>query len=208
MTMGHEYCGHIKKTASRGTATSAPTPSGGEVVVTDINPCLLHLADALGAIRTVNVPSESLKGLSLEEGFNIDLEMSGHPPGLEDILEHSAHGARISLLGIFPEKLEIDFNRIIFKGITLKRIYGREMFETCYKMSSMIRAGLHPTPVITRERPAADFEEAFETMRPGESGKVILSCSCLLATACLTARPSPGKPPNRLLILPGFSPGA
>ena len=152
-----------------------------QVVVTDINPYRLRLAAGLGATRTVNVATESLedvrKELNMKEGFDIGLEMSGHPSGLADILEHTAHGARVSLLGIFPEKLEIDFDRIIFKGITLKGIYGREIFETWYKMSSMIRAGLDTTPVITHERPAADFEGAFETMRSGESGKVILSWS-------------------------------
>ena len=149
------------------------------VVVTDINPYRLRLAARLGATRTVNVSNESLsevtEELNMREGFDIGLEMSGHPSGLADILEHTSHGARVSLLGIFPGKLEIDFDRIIFKGITLKGIYGREMFETWYKMSSMIRAGLDTTPVITHEFPAAGFEEAFETMRSGQSGKVILS---------------------------------
>ncbi|MDP6209196.1 MAG: L-threonine 3-dehydrogenase, partial [Roseibacillus sp.] len=99
------------------------------------------------------------------------------PSGLADILEHSSHGARISLLGIFPDKLEIDFDKVIFKGLILKGIYGREMFETWYKMSSMIRAGLDPTAVITHEFPIADFEEAFQTMLSGESGKIILNWS-------------------------------
>ena len=103
--------------------------------------------------------------------------MSGHPAGLADILEHTSHGARVSLLGIFPDKLEIDFDRVIFKGLILKGIYGREMFETWYKMSSMIRAGLDPTGVITHEFPVTGFEEAFETMLSGKSGKIILNWS-------------------------------
>jgi threonine 3-dehydrogenase len=151
------------------------------VVVTDPNPFRLDLARQLGATRTVNVAQESLADvkdeLDMKEGFDIGLEMSGHPSGLADILEHSSHGARISLLGIFPDKLEIDFDKVIFKGLILKGIYGREMFETWYKMSSMIRAGLDPTAVITHEFPIADFEEAFQTMLSGESGKIILNWS-------------------------------
>ena len=151
------------------------------VVVTDPNPFRLDLARQLGATRTVNVAQESLADvkdeLDMKEGFDIGLEMSGHPSGLADILEHSSHGARISLLGIFPDKLEIDFDKVIFKGLILKGIYGREMFETWYKMSSMIRAGLDPTAVITHEFPIADFEEAFQTMLSGESGKIVLNWS-------------------------------
>ena len=151
------------------------------VVVTDPNPFRLDLARQLGATRTVNIAQESLADvkdeLDMKEGFDIGLEMSGHPSGLADILDHSSHGARISLLGIFPDKLEIDFDKVIFKGLILKGIYGREMFETWYKMSSMIRAGLDPTAVITHEFPIADFEEAFQTMLSGESGKIILNWS-------------------------------
>ena len=151
------------------------------VVVTDPNPFRLDLARQLGATRTINIDQESLTDvkdeLDMKEGFDIGLEMSGHPSGLADILEHSSHGARISLLGIFPDKFEIDFDKVIFKGLILKGIYGREMFETWYKMSSMIRAGLDPTAVITHEFPIADFEEAFQTMLSGESGKIILNWS-------------------------------
>ena len=151
------------------------------VVVTDPNPFRLDLARQLGATRTINIDQESLADvkdeLDMKEGFDIGLEMSGHPSGLADILEHSSHGARISLLGIFPDKLEIDFDKVIFKGLILKGIYGREMFETWYKMSSMIRAGLDPTAVITHEFPIADFEEAFQTMLSGESGKIVLNWS-------------------------------
>ena len=151
------------------------------VVVTDPNPFRLDLARQLGATRTVNVAQESLADvkdeLDMKEGFDIGLEMSGHPSGLADILEHSSHGARISLLGIFPDKFEIDFDKVIFKGLILKGIYGREMFETWYKMSSMIRAGLDPTAVITHKFPVADFEEAFQTMLSGKSGKIVLNWS-------------------------------
>ncbi|MCH2064328.1 MAG: L-threonine 3-dehydrogenase [Roseibacillus sp.] len=151
------------------------------VVVTDPNPFRLDLARKLGATRTVDVSRESLsevkEELKMAEGFDIGLEMSGHPSGLADILEHTSHGARVSLLGIFPDKLEIDFDKVIFKGLILKGIYGREMFETWYKMSSMIRAGLDTTDVITHEFPVTDFEEAFETMLSGKSGKIILNWS-------------------------------
>ncbi len=151
------------------------------VVVTDPNPFRLDLARQLGATRTINIDQESLADvkdeLDMKEGFDIGLEMSGHPSGLADILEHSSHGARISLLGIFPDKFEIDFDKVIFKGLILKGIYGREMFETWYKMSSMIRAGLDPTAVITHKFPVADFEEAFQTMLSGKSGKIVLNWS-------------------------------
>ena len=151
------------------------------VVVTDPNAFRLELAMQLGATRTVNISQESLtdvkRELGMKEGFDLGLEMSGHPSGLADILEHTSHGARISLLGIFPDKLEVDFEKVIFKGLVLKGIYGREMFETWYKMSSMVRAGLDPSAVITHEFPVTNFEEAFETMLSGESGKVVLDWS-------------------------------
>lgn len=151
------------------------------VVITDPNPFRLDLARQLGATRTVNISIESLTDvkseLGMKEGFDIALEMSGHPAGISDILDHTSHGARVSLLGIFPDKLEIDFEKVIFKGLVLKGIYGREMFETWYKMSSMVRAGLDPSAVITHEFDASDFENAFETMLSGKSGKVILHWS-------------------------------
>lgn len=151
------------------------------VVVTDVNPYRLELAQKLGATRTVNVAEEGLsdivKELGMTEGFDVGLEMSGHPNGLRDILEHSSHGAKVSLLGIFPEKLSLDFDLIIFKGLLLKGIYGREMFETWYKMSSMVRAGLDTTALITHELPATEFREGFEIMRSGNSGKVVLDWS-------------------------------
>jgi threonine 3-dehydrogenase len=129
----------------------------------------------------VNVAEDSLdevkSELDMKEGFDVGLEMSGHPSGLQDILEHSAHGAKISLLGIFPRDLKIDFDLIIFKGLILKGIYGREMFETWYKMSAMVRAGLDTRAVITHKLPAADFAQAFETMRSGDSGKIVLDWS-------------------------------
>jgi len=148
------------------------------VVVTDVNPWRLELAKKLGATRTVNVAEESLgdamKSLGMKEGFDVALEMSGHPSGLNDILNHTSNGAKVSLLGIFPDKVAIDWDKVIFKGLILKGIYGREMFETWYKMSSMIRAGLDISPVITHRFPVADFKKGFETMMSGQSGKVVL----------------------------------
>lgn len=148
------------------------------VVVTDVNPWRLKLAEKLGATRTVNVAEESvgdaMKSLGMKEGFDVALEMSGHPSGLNDILNHTSNGAKVSLLGIFPDKVAIDWDKVIFKGLVLKGIYGREMFETWYKMSSMVRAGLDISPVITHRFPVAEFEKGFETMMSGQSGKVVL----------------------------------
>jgi threonine 3-dehydrogenase len=148
------------------------------VVVTDVNPYRLDLAARLGATRTVDVSRESLtevkRELGMREGFDIGLEMSGHPSGLRDILEHTSNGAKVSLLGIFPEAVAIDWDKVIFKGLILKGIYGREMFETWYKMSSMIRAGLDISPVITHRYHYTEFAEGFERMLSGNSGKVVL----------------------------------
>jgi threonine 3-dehydrogenase len=148
------------------------------VVVTDVNPWRLKLAEKLGATRTVNVAEESvgdaMRSLGMKEGFDVALEMSGHPSGLNDILNHTSNGAKVSLLGIFPDKVAIDWDKVIFKGLVLKGIYGREMFETWYKMSSMVRAGLDISPVITHRFPVAEFEKGFETMMSGQSGKVVL----------------------------------
>ena len=133
---------------------------------------------SLGTGRTVNVAEETvgdaMKSLGMKEGFDVALEMSGHPSGLNDILNHTSNGAKVSLLGIFPDKVAIDWDKVIFKGLILKGIYGREMFETWYKMSSMVRAGLDISPVITHRFPVAEFKTGFETMMSGQSGKVVL----------------------------------
>lgn len=148
------------------------------VVVTDVNPYRLELAAKLGATRTVDVSRENLgevkRSLGMTEGFDVGLEMSGHPSGLNDILEHTSNGAKVSLLGIFPDKVAIDWDKVIFKGLILKGIYGREMFETWYKMGSMIRAGLDISPVITHRFHHTEFEKGFETMISGKSGKIVL----------------------------------
>jgi threonine 3-dehydrogenase len=151
------------------------------VVVTDVNPWRLELAKKLGATRTVDVRLETLEqvkdDLDMKEGFDVALEMSGHPSGLQDILTHTSNGAKVSLLGIFPESVAIDWDKLIFKGLVLKGIYGREMFETWYKMSSMIRAGLDISPVITHRYHYSEYEKAFQTMISGQSGKVVLDWS-------------------------------
>lgn len=151
------------------------------VVVTDVNPYRLELAAKLGATRVVNVARENLsdvkRQLGMHEGFDVALEMSGHPSGLNDILEHTSNGAKVSLLGIFPEKIAIDWDKVIFKGLVLKGIYGREMFETWYKMSSMIRAGLDIAPVITHRYHHTEFAKGFEMMMSGQSGKIVLDWS-------------------------------
>ncbi len=148
------------------------------VVVTDVNPYRLDLAKKLGATRVVNVAEESLedvkKELKMNEGFDVALEMSGHPSGLNDILEHTSNGAKVSLLGIFPDNVAIDWDKVIFKGLVLKGIYGREMYETWYKMSSMIRAGMDISEVITHKFHYTDFDKGFQTMLSGKSGKIVL----------------------------------
>lgn len=148
------------------------------VVVTDVNAYRLDLATKLGATRVVNVATESLdevmKALGMTEGFDVGLEMSGSGTALKDMLRCMIHGGRVALLGIPNGELAIDWNQVIFKGLVLKGVYGREMFETWYKMAAMLRSGLDVRPVITHRFPASDFRDAFEVMRGGLSGKVIL----------------------------------
>ncbi len=148
------------------------------VVVTDLNPYRLNLAKSLGATRTVNVREENLadvqKELGMHEGFDVCLEMSGSAAALNSIVDHACHGAKVALLGIFPDRPVIDWDKVIFNMLTLKGIYGREMYETWYKMTAMIQTGLDISPVITHRLPFTDFEEGFATMIGGQSGKVVL----------------------------------
>ncbi len=148
------------------------------VVITDVNPYRLELAKRLGATRTVRVDKESLPEveaqLGMTEGFDVGLEMSGAPAAFRQMLETINHGGKIALLGIPPEEMAVDWTRIIFKGLTLKGIYGREMFETWYKMASLVQAGLDLTPIITHRFAIDEFEKGFEVMCSGLSGKVIL----------------------------------
>jgi threonine 3-dehydrogenase len=148
------------------------------IVVTDVNPYRLELAAKMGATRTVNVADarldEVMNELGMVEGFDVGLEMSGHPEALRDMLGTMNHGGRVAILGIPPESAPIDWNDVIFKGLTLKGIYGREMFETWYKMTTMLQSGLDVRPVITHIYPVDYYREGFEVMRSGQSGKVIL----------------------------------
>jgi threonine 3-dehydrogenase len=148
------------------------------VVVTDINPWRLELAKKMGATRAVNVAKENLKDvmkeLGMVEGFDVCLEMSGAPSAFNDMLENIIHGGKIALLGIPPGKLAIDWNHVIFKGLIIKGIYGREMYETWYKMTAMIQAGLDVSPIITHRFGIDDFQKGFDAMLSGECGKVIL----------------------------------
>ena len=148
------------------------------VVITDINDFRLSLAKTLGADRTVNVTRAKLedvmKELEMTEGFDVCLEMSGAPSCLKDIIDNSRNGANISLLGIQPDGSSIEWNKFIWKGLKMKGIYGREIFETWHKMDSMIRSGLNIAPIITHRLPYTEFREGFEAMNSGKSGKVVL----------------------------------
>ena len=149
------------------------------VVVTDVNDYRLGLATDMGATRALNVTRESIddtmKELGMEEGFDVGMEMSGNPKAFQDMLRTMHHGGKIALLGIPPEEMSIDWNQVIFKGLIIKGVYGREMFETWYKMSSMLQSGLNIDPIITHHFDIDDFQPAFELMESGQSGKVILN---------------------------------
>lgn len=148
------------------------------VVITDINDYRLDLATKMGACRTVNPEKENLddvkRELGMTENFDIGLEMSGSPAAFRQLIGAMNHGGHIALLGIPPKDTAIDWNEVIFKGLFIKGIYGREMYETWYKMAAMLQSGLDISPIITHHFPVDDFEKAFEVMNSGESGKVIL----------------------------------
>jgi threonine 3-dehydrogenase len=151
------------------------------VVVTDVNDYRLDLARRLGATRTVNVAKEDLRAvmeeLGMKEGFDVGLEMSGAGPAIRQLVEVMNHGGRVALLGIPPSDVAIDWSHVIFKGLQLKGIYGREMFETWYKMVAMHQSGLDVSPIITHHFPVSEFQAAFDVMRSGRSGKVVLDWS-------------------------------
>ena len=148
------------------------------IVITDVNDYRLELARRMGASRALNVARESIAGamqdLGMQEGFDVGLEMSGNPTAFRDLLKAMHHGGRVALLGIPPSDVAIDWNEVIFKGLVIKGIYGREMFETWYKMASMLQSGLDISPIITHRFAIDDYQRAFETMNSGRSGKVIL----------------------------------
>ncbi|MEE8463630.1 MAG: L-threonine 3-dehydrogenase [Gammaproteobacteria bacterium] len=148
------------------------------VVITDVNDYRLDLASKMGASVAHNVANGSLDevmdALGMTEGFDVGLEMSGNPMALRDLLRTMHHGGKVALLGLPPEETAVDWQQIIFKGLEIKGIYGREMFETWYKMTSMLQSGLDISPVITHHFPLSEFQQGFDIMRSGQSGKVIL----------------------------------
>lgn len=148
------------------------------VVVTDVNDYRLELARRMGATHAVNPTQRDLrdvmKELGMTEGFDVGLEMSGNASAFRSMIDVMVNGGRIALLGIFPSEVAIDWGKVIFKGLFLKGIYGREMFETWYKMANMLQAGLDIGPVITHRFPIGEFRKGFEIMASGQSGKVVL----------------------------------
>jgi threonine 3-dehydrogenase len=148
------------------------------VVVTDVNPYRLELAERMGATRAVNVSNtqltEVMQELNIIEGFDVGLEMSGAMPAFEQMLTTMNHGGKIAMLGLPSDKMAIDWSQVIFKGLTIKGIYGREMYDTWYKMTSMLQSGLNIAPILTHRFAAEDFQLGFDAMLSGNSGKVIL----------------------------------
>lgn len=148
------------------------------VVITDVNPYRLELAQKVTDVTPVNVAEEDLrdvmKRLKMKEGFDVGLEMSGNQRALDQMVEALVMGGRIALLGIPPGKSPVDWSRIVFKAVTIKGVYGREIFETWYKMIAMLENGLDVSKIITHRFKVADFADGFQTMRGGQSGKVVL----------------------------------
>jgi threonine 3-dehydrogenase len=148
------------------------------VVITDVNDYRLGLARKMGATLALNVTRDSLddamKQLGMVEGFDVGLEMSGNAAALRDLLRTLHHGGSVAMLGIPPAEVAIDWNEVILKGLTIKGIYGRQMFETWYKMAALLQSGLDIRPVITHRLPYTDYQHAFDIMGRGESGKVVM----------------------------------
>ncbi len=148
------------------------------VVITDINPARLALAEQMGADRVVHAEKDSLKevqqSLGMREGFDVGLEMSGSPAALNSMIAHMRHGGRIAMLGIQPKNTGVDWDAVVFHGLTIKGIYGRKMYETWYKLSSMLQSGMDVSGIITHRFRYDEFQQGFDAMRSGESGKVIL----------------------------------
>ncbi len=151
------------------------------VVITDMNPYRLELAERMGATTTVNVGERSLSdvqhALGMKEGFDVGLEMSGSPVAFKDMLANMCHGGKIAMLGIPEKEIAIDWNTVVFNMLTIKGIYGREMYETWYKMTVMLESDLDIRPVITHRFHYSEFEKGFDVMRSGNSGKVLLQWS-------------------------------
>jgi threonine 3-dehydrogenase len=151
------------------------------VVITDINEYRLDLAKKMGVTRAVNASTDDLKQvmdeLGMTEGFDVGMEMSGVPAAFRDMLDKMNNGGKIAMLGIPPSDMGVDWTQVIFKGLVIKGIYGREMFETWYKMANLIQSGLDLTPMITHQFDIDDFQQGFDMMCSGQSGKVILNWS-------------------------------
>lgn len=149
------------------------------IVITDVNDYRLDLARKMGATLALNIQNtnldQAMDTLGMHEGFDVGLEMSGNSKAFGDMLAHMNHAGKVALLGFLPTNTQIDWNHIIMKGLEVKGIYGREMFETWYKMICMLQSGLNISPVITHEFHISDYQKAFETMLSGQSGKVIMS---------------------------------
>ena len=149
------------------------------VVITDVNDYRLELAKKMGVSRAVNVSRENLKDvmneLGMKEGFDVALEVSGAPAAFQTMLDTMNHGGRIALLGIPPASMATDWSQVIFKGLFIKGIYGREMFETWHKMVTLVQSGLDLSPIITHQFPIDEFQKGFDIMCSGQSGKVILN---------------------------------
>jgi threonine 3-dehydrogenase len=149
------------------------------VVITDVNPWRLELARKLGVTVALDVREKDIQTvqseLGMSEGFDVGLEMSGNPSAFQGMLANMCHGGKIAMLGIPEQEMPIDWNTVVFNMLTIKGIYGREMYETWYKMTVMLQTGLDILPVITHRYHYTEFEKGFEVMLSGESGKVILN---------------------------------
>jgi threonine 3-dehydrogenase len=154
------------------------------VVITDLNPYRLELARKMGATLAVNTAETPLREvqqqLGMQEGFDVGLEMSGNGNAFRDMIANMSHGGKIAVLGIPAKEVALDWSKVIFNMITIKGIYGREMYETWYKMSVLIHSGLDISPVITHRYSYADFEQGFTAMRSGQTGKVVLDWTGLI----------------------------
>ena len=148
------------------------------VVVTDFNDYRLDLAKKLGATRTINLNNEKLEDvmheIDMKEGFDVGLEMSGNQNALNQMIHNMKNGGKIALLGLLNEDTTVDMEKVIFGGLNLRGIYGRKVWDTWYKMSTMIQAGLDISPIITHRFDAKDYQKGFDVMKSGQSGKVIL----------------------------------
>ncbi len=149
------------------------------VVITDVNDFRLDLAKRMGATRAINANNDTIENafneLGMKEGFDVGMEMSGNPMAFQSLIKNMYHGGKIAILGIQKPETVVDWNAIVFNSLTIKGIYGREMFETWYKMTSMILSGLDISPVITHHFHYTEYEKAFDVMASGQSGKVILN---------------------------------